>query len=67
MWVHPDLVDDQQWTTITNRRFKGKAKVSSCNVVCTSSWEAKTDIPSLNDLEEETIVFTVELNKSLVE
>ena len=34
MWVHPDLVDDQQWTTVTNRKSKGKTKASSCNVVC---------------------------------
>ena len=23
MWVHPDLVDEQQWTTVTNRKSKG--------------------------------------------
>ena len=45
MWVHPDLVDGQQWTTVTNRKSKGKAKVSSCNVVCASSREAETDVP----------------------
>ena len=46
MWVHPDLVNSQQWTTVTNRKSKGKAKASSCNVVCASSREAETDIPS---------------------
>ena len=56
MWVHPDLIDGQQWTTVTSRKSKGKAKASSCNVVCASSREAKTDIPSLTDSEEETIV-----------
>jgi len=33
IWVHPDLMDGQQWTTVTNRKSKGKAKASSCNVV----------------------------------
>ena len=45
MWVHPDLVDGQQWTTVTNRRSKGKAKVSSCNVVCVSSRKQKLMFP----------------------
>jgi len=32
MWVHPDIVENQQWTTVTNRKSKGKAKASSSNV-----------------------------------
>ena len=63
MWVHPDLVDAQQWTTVTSRRSKGKAKASSCNVVCASSRKAETDVPSLTDSEEETIVLTAEPNQ----
>jgi len=59
-------VDGQQWTTVTNRKSRGKAKASSCNVVCVFSWEAETDVPSLTDSEEETIVPTAELNKPLV-
>ena len=66
MWVHPDLVEGQQWTTVTNRKSKGKAKASFCNVVCTSSREAETDVPSLTDSEEETIVLVIELNEPLV-
>ena len=66
MWVHPDLVDGQQWTTVTSRKSKGKTKASSCNVVCASSWEAETDILSLTDLEEETVVLATELNALLV-
>ena len=27
MWVHPDLVEGQQWTTVTNRKSKGKQKL----------------------------------------
>ena len=41
MWVHPDLVDGQQWTTVTNRKSKGKTKASPCNVVCASSGKQK--------------------------
>ena len=65
MWVHPDLVNEQQWTTVTNRKSKGKAKASSCNVVCASSREAETDVPSLTDSEEETIVLTAEPNQPM--
>ena len=67
MWVHPDLVDNQQWTTVTSRRSKGQAKASSCNVVFTSSREAETDVPSLNDSEEETIVLAAKLNQLVAE
>ena len=35
-------------------------------MVCASSWEAETDVSSLTDSEEETIVLAVELNKPLV-
>ena len=49
MWVHPDLVEGWQWTTITNRKSRGKAKVSPYNVVCASSCEAETDVPLLTD------------------
>ena len=63
---HPDLVEGQQWTTVTNRKSKGKAKASSCTVVCASSREAEIDVPSLIDSEEEIIILTAELNKPLV-
>ena len=66
MWVHPDLVEGQQWTTVTNRKSKGKAKASPFNVVCTSSWEAETDVPLLTSSEEETIVLTAEPNAPLM-
>ena len=63
MWVHPDLVDEQQWTTVTNRKSKGKGKASSCHVICASSREADADVPSLTDSEEETIVLAAEPNQ----
>ena len=67
MWVHPDLIDGQQWTTVTSRKSKGKAKASSCNVVCASSREAETDIPPLTDSEEETIVLAAEPSQLVAE
>ena len=67
MCVHPDLVNGQQWTTVTSRKSKGKAKASSCNVVCASSREAETDVPSLTDSEEETIVLATEPNQLVAE
>ena len=65
MWVHSDLIEGQQWTTVTNRKSKGKTKASPCNVVCASSREAEIDVPSLTD-SEETIVLVAELNALLV-
>ena len=66
MWVHPDLVEGQQWTTVTNRKSKGKEKASPCNVVCASSREVETDVPLLTDSEEQTIVLAVEPNVLVV-
>jgi len=66
MWVHSDLVEAQQWTIVTNRKSKGKAKVSPCIVVCASSRKVETDVPSLTDLKEEPIVLAAELNAPLV-
>ena len=65
MWVHPDLMEGHQWTTVTSRESRGKAKASPCNVVCASSREAETDVPSLTDFEE-TIVLAAEPNAPLV-
>jgi len=66
MWVHPDLVEGQQWTTVTNMKSKRKAKASPCNVMCAFAREAVTDVPSLTDSEEETIVLVAELNGPLM-
>ena len=66
MWVHPDLVESQQWTSVTNRKSKGKEKASSCNVVCAFSRETTIDVPSLTDSEEETIIPAAELNELLM-
>ena len=52
---------------MTNRKSKGKAKASSCNVVCASSQEAETDVPSLTDSEEETVALITEPNQLVAE
>ena len=44
MWVRSDLLKSQQWTTVTSRKSRGKAKASPCNVMCASSREAETDV-----------------------
>ena len=53
MWVHPDLVKDQQWTVGTSKKAKGKAKASSCNMISILTSEEETNIVSLTDSEEE--------------
>ena len=59
-------MEGQQWTTITNRKSRGKAKASPCNVVCASSREAKTVVPSLSNSKEKTIILATEQNAPLV-
>jgi len=60
MWVHPDIVENQQWTTVTNKKSKGKAKVSSSNVVGISTRETKEDVASLTSSEEEESAFAAD-------
>jgi len=62
IWVHPDLIESQQWTNVSNRKSKGKARVSPCSVVCASFREAETDVASLTNSEEEIIVLIIEQN-----
>jgi len=66
MWVHLDLMKGQQRTTIISRKSRGQTKASPCNVVCAFSREAKTDVPSLFDSEEDTIVLAAEPNTPLI-
>jgi len=46
MWVHPDIVESQQWTTVTNRKNKGKAGASHCNLMSVSSRETDEGVAS---------------------
>ena len=51
MWVHPDIVKSKQWTTVTGRKSKGKARASSSNVVSISTRETKEDVAFLTSSE----------------
>ena len=53
MWVYPDIIESQQWMTITNRKFKGKAKAFSSNVVGISTRETEKDVASLTSSGDE--------------
>ena len=66
MWVHPNLIEDQQQTIVTNKKSKGKEKTPSYNAVCASSREAGTDVASLTDSQEEEIVLPAKQSASPV-
>ena len=53
MWVHPDLIKDQQWTVGNRKKAKGKSKASSCNMIDVSTVKKETNVASLTDSEEE--------------
>jgi len=53
MWVHPDIVESQQWVTVTSRKSKGKARAFSSNVVSISTRETEEDIASLTSSGDE--------------
>ena len=53
MWVHSDIIESQQYTTVTHRKSNGKAKVSSSNVVGISTRETEEDVASLTSSREE--------------
>jgi len=60
MWVHPDIVQSQQWTIVTNMKSKGKAKASSNNVVSIPTRETEEDVASLTSLGEEESAFAAD-------
>ena len=60
MLVHPDIVESQQWTTVTNKKSKSKAKALSSNVVGISTQETEEDVASLTSLGEEESTFAVD-------
>ena len=57
MWIHLDIVQSQQWITVTNRKSKGKARASSSNVVSISTRETEEDIVSLTSSGDEEFAF----------
>jgi len=60
MWVHPDIIQSRQWTTVIIKKSKGKASASYCNVVSLSLRETEEGITSLTDSEEEESAFATD-------
>jgi len=60
MWVHPDIVESQQWTTVTSRKSRGKAKVSFSNVVSISTRETEKDVASLTSSGDKESAFVAD-------
>ena len=60
MWVHSDIVESQQWTTVTRRKSKGKVKVSSSNVVSIPTRETEEDVASLTNSGDEESAFVAD-------
>ena len=61
MWVHPDLIESQQWMIVTNKKSKGKARVSSTNMVSVFIRETKEGITSLISSGEEESAFAADV------
>jgi len=61
MWVHPHIVENQQWTAVTSRKSKGKAKASSSNVVGISTRETEEDVVSLTSSGDEECAFAADI------
>ena len=61
MWVHLDIVESQQWMTVTKKKSKGKAKASSNNVVGISIGETEEDVISLTSSREEELAFAADI------
>ena len=53
MWFHPDIVESQQWTTVTSRKSKGKIKIFSSNVVSISIREIEVNVAYLTSSKDE--------------
>jgi len=62
MWVHPVIIESQEWTTVTHRKPKGKTKASSSNMVGISARETEEDIASLTSSGEEESALAADTN-----
>jgi len=60
MWVHPDIIESQQWMTVTNKKSKGKAKASSSNGVSISTRETEEDVTYLTSSGDEESAFVAD-------
>jgi len=55
MWVHPNIVKDEQWES-----NKLKLKDKSCNVISLAADDDAVTAASLSDSEEEKLVLTAQ-------
>jgi len=55
MWVHPDIVNDEQWE-FSKPKLKGK----SCNIVSLATDDDVVTISSLNDSKKEKLVLAAQ-------
>ncbi|ONK57058.1 uncharacterized protein A4U43_C10F16180 [Asparagus officinalis] len=59
MWVHPDLLHDEQWTAPPSK----EAKKKPCNVVSTILGRDDAAMTALTDSEEDTNIFATRAGK----
>lgn len=64
MWVHPDFVKDEKWTTVISKQ-KQKIKSLNCYVTSLIGDDNDTSTSLLTDSEEQQIVLMV--NQALTE
>ena len=55
MWVHPDIIKDEQWET-----GKPKLKGKSCNDVSLTTYDDSVTVASLSDSEGEKFSLTTQ-------
>jgi len=60
MWVHSDIDESQQWTTVTNKKSKGKARASSTNVVSIFTRETEEGVATLISSGEKESAFAAD-------
>lgn len=64
MWVHLDLFDDNdQWTTVTRKKSKGKSR--QYNVIIASTLQPNSDVNTLTDSKKEEVVMAASTNGPL--
>ena len=56
MWIHLDIIKDEQWKT-NKPKFKGK----SCNAVSLTTDDDSVNVPSLIDSEGEKLALATQL------
>ena len=55
MWFYPDIIESEQWMTVTSRKSEGKTKAFSSNVVGISTRETEEDVASFTSSGDESV------------